>query len=975
MQFTRIALPVAVAALSCVPAIAQHAQVSSVAVDPNSADSVWVCNRDNESVSVIDVVGGVATHQITVGVNPRSLAFSADGSTVFVANQRGNVAKNVNFVTPFTGTEMRGTVTVIDVATKTVTGTLPLVGTEPYGLAVAPNGNWFAVTGFRSNTVKFFDTATLTEVLEHKYLADMNVIPAPFTIADVDANRDGIADVGEPRGFVIRSDSARMYVTHNISPFISVLDLTLDGMGLPTAISETRINTDQYAFSTIFNPTPVQTIASQGVPRFGEDIALSPDGTRALVPALLHNVNHDVNFAFPGMLPGDFANRVYPTLSVIDAVANSYAQPGDSSSRLHDELTTNNLFAEYVPVGDPTPTGTGFATAGGIKDSPVVGGKVRIKVGGLPPGWTAIVHLGRPKNIPMGSMGTLLVNPRFSKPVGMNGIARFNITNNQNLNGVVARAQAQFFDPMGTPRFYTNGVDVVIGNQGYDTDTMGRRAGHPSRVVYNTSGSRVLMLNRGSEDLFMYETSNGGSSLTLRSTFPPRFNFTERGALDTSSPMGDVPLGMVVVDDPTTDNDDARVFVINEMTRTLSVVRVDWANSTMFEEHSQISTLLNPDKMTVSERIGAELFEDASRGQTTGAPDTVGGFNNSCASCHFEGGADGNVWQRPAGPRSTMPVYGGTLGTGLILWKGVRLNMGETGPMFGGENGGHGALSDAEQQGLVDYHETIPFPLNPNLDPVTGQYSALAALGKDLFFGTDDTGLNPTGRNAGCFECHDDNDNPAIGGAGNPRFYTVDFVNPILSGGENLQSFDPTCLPLQENQINTNIRNINSGVNVDVNNDGIPDLDRNFDGFRDLETYTPMNVDTDDDFTRDDPNSWQCPQGGMMGNPPTLFTRDERKFSIPTKLGVFSTPPYFHDHSAFNLRAILDPEAQILNAVYGSPAYSGVGQPGLKKFYNEFHDVRGHEKFVPNASKVQLNLQSVDVDADIEALLAYISSL
>ena len=971
MQFSRIALPVAAAALCCTTAAAQHAQVSSVALDPNDSNSVWVCNRDNESVSVIDIVGGTTTHQITVGVNPRSLAFSADGSTVFVANQRGNVPKNVNFVTPFTGAEMRGTVSVIDVASKMVTGTLPLVGTEPYGIAVAPNGEWFAVTGFRSGTVKFFDADTLTEVLEHAYLDDLNFIPAPFTIADVDSNRDGVADVGEPRGFVIRSDSARMYVTHNISPFVSVLDLTIDGgTGLPTAVSETKINTDEYAFSTHFNPTPVQTVKSQGVPRFGEDIALSPDGTRALVPALLHNINHDVNHAFPAWFPGDFANRVYPALTVIDAVANSYAQGGDGSNRLHDELTTNNLFAEYVPVGDPTWTGTGFATAGGITDSPVIGGKVRIKVGGIPPGWSAIVHLGRPTNVPMGSMGTLLVKPRFSKPVGMNGNAKFNITNNQNLNGVIARAQAQLFDAGGNPQFYTNGVDVVIANDAYDTDTMGRRAGHPSRVAYNSTGSRVLMLNRGSEDLFLYETSNGGSSLSLRSVFPPRLNFVERTALDTSSPLGDLPLGMAVVDDPTTDNDDARVFVINELTRTLSIIRVDWANSTMFQEAPQISTLLNPDKMTVSERIGAELFEDASRGQTTGPPDTVGAFNNSCASCHFEGGADANVWQRPAGPRSTMPVYGGTLGTGLILWKGVRLNMGETGPMFGGENGGHGVLTDAEQQGLVDYHETIPVPLNPNLDPVTGAYSTEAALGKDLFFGTNDTGLNPTGRHAGCAECHSDEDT----GTGDPRFYTVDFVDPLLSGGENLETFDPTCLPLQENQVGVNIRNINSGVNVDVDGDGQPDLDRNFDGYRDLETYVPMNVDTDDNFTRDDPNSWPCPQGGTMGNPQTLFTREDRKFSIPTKLGVFSTAPYFHDHSAFNLRSIVDPDSQMIDPVYGSPAYTSP-QPGLKKFFNEFHDVRGHEFFVSSASKVQLNLQSVDVEADIEALLAYIASL
>jgi hypothetical protein len=138
-----------------------------------------------------------------------------------------------------------------------------------------------------------------------------------------------------------------------------------------------------------------------------------------------------------------------------------------------------------------------------------------------------------------------------------------------------------------------------------------------------------------------------------------------------------------------------------------------------------------------------------------------------------------------------------------------------------------------------------------------------------------------------------------------------------------------------------------------------------------------MNWDGTSDFTRDDPNSYQCPSDPNDPNsPPKVFMRDMRNFSIPTKLGVFSTGPYFHDHSAQTLRAIVDPEVQEFSRKYGSPAFSSQAPyPGLQKFYNEFHDIRGHEQFVPLASKVQLNLQSTDVQADIDAILAYIQSL
>jgi YVTN family beta-propeller protein len=972
MLFHRITLSAIATAALVATVSAQHAQTSAVAVNPNNTSEVWVCNRDNQSVSVIDTVAGVATAQIDVGVKPRTLAFSADGQRVFVANQRGNVAETMSFISPFDGTEIRGTVSVIDVASRTVTTTMNLVGCEPYGLAVAPNGKYFAVTGFRSGTVKLFNTSTLALVTEYQYLRDLNFIQAPYTIKDVDANRDGIADLGEPRGFVIRADSARIYVTHDRSPFISVLDVALDANGAPTGVTlASKIDINTYPFDPHFNPTKVQTIASQGLPRFAEDIALSPDGTRALVPHLLHNVNHDVNFSFPAWLPGAFANRVYPALSVIDTASNTFNVAGDRSKRLHNELTDSVVPGEFAAYGQPAHTATGYVTLGGF-GTPLVGNAVVFRVGGLAPGESAAIYIGTEANVPMGALGTRLVNPRYVFPVPANGVLAIPVANRQVLIGQVQQAQALVFTSGGQPAHYSNGLKFRLSNGGTGQNKLGHRAGHPSRVAYNEAGTRALMLNRGSEDVFLYEVA--GSNLRLTAVYPPRIQFQERAALDTTTPMGDLPLGMVVVPDDASSNDDALVYVINELTRTLSVLRVDWAANTIVKEHDQIPTLLNPDVYTLSQRVGDELFEDASRGQTTGAHGTVGEFNNSCASCHFEGGEDGNVWQRANGPRSTMPVYGGTLMTGLILWKGVRLNMGETGPMFHGENGGTGVLTDTEQRGLIDMHENVPVPLNPNLDPVTGQYSSLAALGKDLYFGSNITGLNPQLRRAGCAECHPDHD-PVLFAQ---RGYTADYLEVELSLGADVENFDPSCISLQANITMVNVRNVNSGANVDFNNDGVPDPDRNFDGYPDVETYNVMNSDKHDPFTRDDTNSYMCPL--IPGDPNSalkVFQRDMRNFSIPTKLGAWSTGPYFHDHSALTLRAVVDPETQALSPIYGQPAYGGPAtNPGLNKFFNEFHDVRGHEQFVPGASKVQLNLISgANVNNDIEALLAYITSL
>jgi len=958
------------------PLSAQHVSVSAVAVDPSDPALVWVCNRDNHSVSVVDTSVGTAV-EIPVGVHPRSLAFDAAGTRVFVANQRGNVPLERNFVTPFDGTEQRGTISVVDVATRSVTTTMTNVGTEPYGVAVAPAGRWFAVSGFCSGTIKFYDAATLAPLHTHQFARNLSFLPPGVTIAEADEDRDGIADLGDPRGFVIRADGARMYVTHHKSPWISVLDLELDAGGLVRGtVLAAKIDTNEYGLHPIFAPVRVQDVASQGVPRFLEDIALSPDGTRALVPHVLHNTNHDVTHDFGSELAGDFANRVYPALTLIDTVRDSFGEPGDASGRLHHELADDPDPAEFVPYGGSGVTRAGDRVVLGGVGSPVLGGSADFVVSGMRPGDLAFLLIGHAeREQPFGSTGVLRVEPRFTLPMP-GGAVSVALPDVPELEGFTGFAQAVLVDASVPERRLSNGLRFHVDRAGFGRGKLGHRAGHPSRVAFNAAGDHALLLNRGSEDVFLFRVDE--SDLALRCVFPPRSGFEERAPLATDTPLGDLPLGMLLVADEGTVNDDALLYVINEGTRTLSTLRVDFTAGTIEEARGQIPTLTGPDEMTLSERIGEELFEDASRAQT------AGNFNNSCASCHFEGGDDANVWQRDVGPRSTTAVYGGTLGTGLILWKGVRLNMGETGPMFAGENGGSGILTDGEQQGLVDYHERIPFPLNPNLDPVTGAYSDAAAFGRDLYFGSNETGLNPEGRNANCAECHPDEQEDLSMFPG-PRFYTTDFVHPDLSSGEMLGTLDPLCFSLRENFVTDSIKNVNTGVNVDVDGDDQPDVDRNLDGYDDRETYAAMNRDEKGDFRRDDPNSYECPcdpdsdPDCPREDPRRLFRRAMTDFSIPTKLGVFSTAPYFHDHSAYSLRTLLHPDSQAFDPIYGDPAFGmEVVYPGLLKVFNGAHDIVGHEDRVPLSSVVQLTLRSGSPRQalmDMLAILAYIQSL
>lgn len=965
MKHRTIALAATALAFGASLASAQT-QAHAVLVDPNDAGLVWTVNHDNDSVAVVDVANGTLVTEIAVGAQPHHLAFNPDGTKLLVVNRRGNVPLTANFATPFTGTEVRGSISVIDVATKTVDSELTQVGTEPYGIALSPNGKYFVVTAFRSSEVILLDSTTYAELARHEYEDDLSLIAPGRTIGDVDSDFDGVPDLANPRLFSVTADSGRIYVTHWKSPWISILDVSLDLAGVPTAIAEGgRINQDTYDLHPINNPIPVTTVGSQGDPTFSDDIAISPDGTRAVVPQVLLNINFDTTHDFGGAIAGAFANRVYPSLSILDLVNDSFAAPGDASARLHHELTDTLTPAEYVPFG---PQGRelngGVVTLGG-SGSPLLGGTANFVLSGNNAGNLGVLWYGTETNLPIAPFGTLLVDIDGFLPMsagaGDTWTASIAIPNDPALDGLVAPFQGATFQLSNQNVGLSNGLRVVLGTEGVGQDKMGYRAGQPYRADFNADGSQLLMLNQGSEDVFLYDVS--GSSMTLRSVFPPRFGHVERDALDTTTAMGDMPVGWQVVPDPSTINDDALIYIQNEVTTSLSVLRVDYATGVITQERDQIITIAGPDKKTVSERIGQELFHDASRAQTTG------NFNNSCYSCHAEGGEDGKSWDRPAGPRTTMPVYGGPTGSGLLLWKGVRVNLGETGPMFGGENGGHGLLTDVEQQGLIDYHKVLPFPLNPNLDPVTNDLTALAAFGQDLFFGINDTGLNPSLRSAGCATCH-----PRVDAlTSQTRFFTADFLDPIMTDGLDFGfNFDENCISLQENIVAANIRAVNSQVNSDEDGDGFPDVDRNLDGYSDIESYIPIHVDGDDDFVRDDPNSYPCPLDPFFdpNGPKKLFGRPAKLFSIPTKLAVFHTGPYMHDNSLVSLRAVVDPDSQMNDPVYGNANY-----PTTFKWFNEFHDVRGHEDLVPLSSKVQVSLSSTDKDADIEALLAYISSL
>lgn len=203
-------------------------------------------NFSGSSVSSIDLASGT-TENIAVGANPGEVVVSADGRTAYAANQGSD------------------TVSVIDVASGSVTSTVA-VGRVPAGLALTPDGGTLWVANYTDGTVQPVDTSTL-------------VAGAPVAVGD------------GPENMAITPDGTTLYVAN-------IHDNTVSPVDLATAKAGTAIPVGPRPFNVVAAPdgrtvyvsnsggstvTPIDTATNDTEPTLlvtgqAYGLALSPDG-------------------------------------------------------------------------------------------------------------------------------------------------------------------------------------------------------------------------------------------------------------------------------------------------------------------------------------------------------------------------------------------------------------------------------------------------------------------------------------------------------------------------------------------------------------------------------------------------------------------------------------------------------------------------------------------------------------------------
>jgi YVTN family beta-propeller protein len=134
--------------------------------------SAYALLNQNDTLTQIDLTTKQQGTQIRVGNAPHSIVLNASGTTAYVSNEGGRAATQADFqiwsagteivADPVVGAAITGTVSVVDLASMTVTANISTGGLHPTGMAFF--GNELLVANTYSDTISVIDTTTNTVV-------------------------------------------------------------------------------------------------------------------------------------------------------------------------------------------------------------------------------------------------------------------------------------------------------------------------------------------------------------------------------------------------------------------------------------------------------------------------------------------------------------------------------------------------------------------------------------------------------------------------------------------------------------------------------------------------------------------------------------------------------------------------------------------------------------------------------------------
>ncbi|RVW06157.1 YncE family protein [Rhodococcus spongiicola] len=405
-----------------------------VAITPDGNHAYVTNDRQDGTVSVIDISTNTVTTTIQVGQRPNGVAVTPDGTRAYVANADD------------------GTVSVIDTATNTVTTTIEVAASDrPRFVVITPDGNHAYVSlsgvGGEPDRVSVIDTRTNTVTTTVRVETPLGVAVTPdgtlAYVVDADGDSVSVIDtatqevvdtvpVGNyPYQLAIAPDGTRAYVTNTFDDSVSVIDtatrVVIDTVPVgnsPNGVAVTPdgtlayVTNDDHTVSVIDTTTNTVT-TTVPVGRYPFGVAITPDGTHTYVTNLNDSTVSVIAIGTPeltGTPPAGTVSQPYQyTFTLVGRPAptttvTAGALPDgltlSSDGILSGTPTAAGLFEFTLTAGNGIGDDAVLPVAFDVQEAPVLNGEVPAGIVGQPFRHTFILG-GRPAPTTTVTAGTL----------------------------------------------------------------------------------------------------------------------------------------------------------------------------------------------------------------------------------------------------------------------------------------------------------------------------------------------------------------------------------------------------------------------------------------------------------------------------------------------------------------------------------------------------------------------------------------
>jgi YVTN family beta-propeller protein len=233
-----------VPASAAVADVAQAGASRTASAGPGSPFTVYVANGGSDNVTPIQTATNTPGAPIPAGSQPFAIAITPDGKTAYVPNS------------------VSGTVTPIDTATNTPGAPIP-VGSEPFAIAITPDGKTAYVANYFSGTVTPIQTATNTPgapIPVGKEPDPIAITPDGKTVYVANEGSDSVTPIqtatntaeapiaagGQPSDIAITPDGKTVYVANIFRGTVTPIDTATNTPGAPIPVGN---NPDRLAIT------------------------------------------------------------------------------------------------------------------------------------------------------------------------------------------------------------------------------------------------------------------------------------------------------------------------------------------------------------------------------------------------------------------------------------------------------------------------------------------------------------------------------------------------------------------------------------------------------------------------------------------------------------------------------------------------------------------------------------------------------